>query len=359
MDEWEREEIEYYDYIDEQNRFIWNQDSLARMKDGAFGVGLELRQFLEFSDHLVRKELAGDNQFDVWELWAYVRKSQWRGRRLNDAPLSRWLSRTNSFSAFTDQVRNLLSNKPSRDREVLAVQSLLKSWVDEATTITLDDYAPWQGVTFFYSIESALATLVYLLSPTNITSHADVLNQFRSLFVTPLRSSLFAPVNFTYRRLQDEWTCDWNLPANSVIETCPLIIRYARERGRHGGWITYFHLIHAMSELYRYKSSLPFMMTSKPRLRNNGLFFWDLLLPIKLWLEVMICEAIEPETMADLVKMARHRLSSVHRVEIPSLEMRWEVMQTAGILNLSKRGLSSKTESIFQAIRYNPLSIDW
>jgi hypothetical protein len=197
--------------------------------------------------------------------------------------------------------------------------------------------------------------LVYLLSDTNIASHADVLNQFRSLIITPLRSSLFLPVNFTYRMLNGSWTCDWNIPSNSIIEMCSFIVRYGVNGGRHGEWLTFFHLLHAMSELYRYKSVLPFLMTSKPRIRNNGVFFWDLTLTLKLWLEVMITAALGSEIMSDLIKMARHRLHSVHKAEILSLEARWLVLHQAGLINLSKRGLSDRTKSIFQSIRHNPL----
>jgi hypothetical protein len=112
-----------------------------------------------------------------------------------------------------------------------------------------------------------------------------------------------------------------------------------------------------MSELYRYKSALPFMMTSRPRLRNNGVFFWDLLVTLKLWLEVMLAEALTPRIMADLVKVTRHRLQGIHKLDIPSLETRWRVLNEIGIIDTSRRGLSDRTKSIFQSMRSDPLSM--
>ena len=355
MENWEREEAEFYDWLEEREQERWDRDSLARMKDSAFGVALEIRRFLKFSDCLIKKEMAGDSQYDVRDLWKDVGET-----RLNTTLLSRWLERTDSFSVFTARVRALRQSQPSVDREVRAVQFLLKSWVDEITVIALDDYAPWQGIVFFYSIESALATLVYLLSSTNITSHADILNSFRSLIIAPLRTSLFAPLDFTYRRLKGKTLWDWKLCTNAALgDGCPTIVRLTVEKGRHGDWVTYFHLLHTISELYRYRSALPYLMTSKSSLRDNGVFYRNLLLAIKLWLEVMITEAIGQDMMADLIKMARYRLSRVHKLEISTLEMRWEVMQAAGILDLSTHGLSDRTHLIFQSIRRNPLSMDW
>lgn len=177
----DREAREYERYLEELEQERWNRDSLARMRDSAFAVSLELRRFLHFSDLVLRKELAGAVPVDPWALWNQLRIPSKGRQRLNDAPLSRWLRRTNNFAHFVAQTRRLSRGCLPVQRRVLATQSLLKSWVDEIASFTLSVHTTWQSVTFSYSIESSLATVVYLLSNTNITSHADVLHQFRSL----------------------------------------------------------------------------------------------------------------------------------------------------------------------------------
>ena len=87
--DWEREEEEYDRYLEELERERWDKDSLARMRDSAFGVSLQLRQFFEFSDLLLRKELAGDLPDNPWPLWEQLRTAKRKWRRLNSASLSR------------------------------------------------------------------------------------------------------------------------------------------------------------------------------------------------------------------------------------------------------------------------------
>lgn len=355
--DWDREEEEYYRYLEELERERWDRDSLARMRDSSFAVSLQLRSFLEFSDLILRRELAGDLPADPWAIWRSLRDAPKRRRRLSEAPLSRWLGRTDNFANFVERTQELLPSDLPLERRVLATQMLLKSWVDEISTFALGKQSTWQSIAFFYSVESTLAAVVNLLSDTDITSHADVLNQFRSLILCPLRSDLFPPIEFAYRRIRGTWTCDRELPTNSLVEMCPLIVRAAMQ-GRHGDWITYFHLLHTVSEIYRYRSVLPFLMTDSPRLRSYNTYVWDLNLTLKLWLEVLVCTAMGREPMADLVKMARHRFLVYHKADISSLELRWSVMQQAGFLDLTRQGLSRASKQVFQAIRRAPLGAE-
>lgn len=356
---------DYYDADEEHEKYVWNKDSLARMKDSSFKIELELRQFFEISNFLIVNELENNaisNNIEIQAVLYQTRRNKWRNTRIDQVILSEWLGRKQNFRQFYLKIQELqpssTKDKPVTDNEVLAVQSLLKSWIDEVTVASLDNFAPWQGVIFFYSLESLTAALVNLLSNTRVQSHSDVLNQFRSLFLTSRFAGLhFAPIDFLMRIRDGSWCYDNNSPTPYLINYCHNIAQITQDKERRRGYITYLHLIHTISELYRYKSTLPFLMNSKASLRNNGVLFWNLQLPIKLWLEVLICQIIGPDIFTDLIKMTSHRLDIIHRTEIPSLKLRWQVMHDAGIINIKKRGLSKKTEAIFQIIRNNPLGI--
>lgn len=357
--DWEREQEEYDRYLRELEHESWERNSLARMEDSAFGVSLQLRRFFEFSDCVLGREISGGTPIDPWTIWRQIQEEKRKWRRINGAPLSRWIGRTDKFSNFISHAKKLAPNNIPTNRTVLAIQSLLKAWADEMACFALTRHTPWQSVTFFYSLESELASIVFLLSDTDITSHADVLNQFRGLILTPLRKHLFSPLDFCYRRInKGDWQLDWDLPTNSLLEMCSLVVKRAMQ-GKHGDWITYFHLLHAVSELYRYRSALPFLMTHSARLRSHDIFIWDLNLALKLWLEILITAVAGSELMTDIIKVTRHQLKKHHKAnkDIDSLEMRWELMEKIGLLDFGKKGLSSDSHAVFQMLRQNPISL--
>src|SRR5262245_3320070 len=87
--DWEREQEEYERYLIELERESWERNSLARMEDSAFGVSLQLRRFLEFSDCVLRRELAGSESIDPWAIWKQMREQKRKWHRITAAPLSK------------------------------------------------------------------------------------------------------------------------------------------------------------------------------------------------------------------------------------------------------------------------------
>lgn len=96
--DWEQEQEEYERYLRELERKSWDRNSLARMEDRAFEISIQLRRFLEFSDRVLRRELAGSKRFDQWAIWREIQEERRKLRRIDKAPLSRWLGRVNRFS---------------------------------------------------------------------------------------------------------------------------------------------------------------------------------------------------------------------------------------------------------------------
>lgn len=353
--DWEQED-DYHRYLKELERERWASDSFARMRDSAFAIASELRSFLEFTALIARGQLVGDLPNDVWSMWDNLGNAPPRHRRLDEARLATWLRRTNNFEVFVRRTRSLSSTDTSLERKTFATQALLRSWVDELSMFALEENSTWQSVVFFYSVESALAALVCLISDTRISTHARVLNELRSRILCPLSDELFPPIEFTYRKIGGEWICDFGLPTNSVVEMCPSLTA-AAVSGRHGDWITFFHLLHTVSVIYRYKSALPFLMTGSPRLRNCEAFIWDLNLVLKLWLEVLICAAMGAESLADFVRIARHQFLQYHQRDIASLAIRWRIMEEAGLLDLSRPNQSSTSHRILRAMHQDPLGL--